>query len=337
MLEGTRGVLYRGERYLLAQHAHPLPEKVGKWSFLGGLIDVTDISPEAALKREIREEVQQDIKDLIFIGDRTYNNRRYRIFAAEIASEIAWFDDNEISALKWFSIEEVRDLHRDNQLHTGFEYSCISEWVTRKEYMTLDSASMEPRQQAGRRERLQATYNASLNLLLQEAKAGIDRTNIFLVFSTLLFTTFAIIRQTDIKDKIDSPDLILFWLPVIGIAMCLFHVATLGRAKDAADFWRGSIRLIEQDQDFWYPGKMKVDNDLDIFHARVRYLTQSLPTRQTEHKFRNRKAPIPMLASLLMECMPSSDRIYMYWVPGFIASLWIMCLASQVWRVLSAA
>jgi ADP-ribose pyrophosphatase YjhB (NUDIX family) len=337
MVQGIRGVLYRGEKFLLAQHARPLPDKVGKWGFLGGRIDATDSSPEAALRREVREEIRHELSTLVLIGDRTYNKTRYRIFASELAEDVTWWDEGEIATIKWFTLAQVRELEAQEQLHTGFEYSCISDWVTRRESMLQGAATLEPLQQAARRERLQATYGAAISLLLQEAKTSIDRTNIFLLFSSLLLTVFAILRQVDVEPKFDFLDPVLFWLPIVGILMCPFHVASIVRAKEAADFWRGSTRIIEEDADFWYPGKLKIDADLDIFLARHRYLTKEAPTRQMEQLFRNRSSPIPKFAKWLVQYLPSSDKTYMYWVPGFVATVWLVCFVSQAWRVLSAA
>ncbi|WP_192348634.1 NUDIX hydrolase [Algoriphagus sp. Y33] len=335
-LEGVRCVIYKNEKYLLAQHSKPLPENYGKWSLLGGLIQPEDASLEAALLREIYEETKTELIDLIFIGDRIYRNRRYRIFAAKPKNDITWYDTNEISQIKWFTFTEILKLRDDNLLHTGFEFNCVSELITRREYMRKDSAALDPLHQVQRYSRLQETYSNLIQLITNEAIITLNRTNNFLLFSSVFFAGYGLLFQQNAKSELAQVSIILSVLSVIGIAMCFLHSVSIARSKEVANFWRSSIGLIEDDIDFWHPIKSRFDNDLDIFKARKRYL-DGIETRQHLSPLRNRNSPLPKIAKWLLTAMPSSDKIFIFWIPGFMLVLWVLCLALGLRQLVSTS
>ncbi|HET7559912.1 MAG TPA: NUDIX domain-containing protein [Limnochordia bacterium] len=125
----ARLLMLRGDRILLAQHNNRLPENLGKWGLPGGRIDPEDPSPEAAARRELREEFALEAGELNLVGDFSYRDRPHRVFAVQVAGEITSWDRSEILAIGWFSLDEVADLHYAGRLHTNFEYDAFRTWI----------------------------------------------------------------------------------------------------------------------------------------------------------------------------------------------------------------
>ncbi len=69
----VRCVLARNNRYLLVQHNNRLPENFGKWGLPGGGRDIAE-EPTTGLRRELAEEFQIDIGDVVLLGDWEYRD-----------------------------------------------------------------------------------------------------------------------------------------------------------------------------------------------------------------------------------------------------------------------
>jgi 8-oxo-dGTP pyrophosphatase MutT (NUDIX family)/predicted kinase len=120
--DAVRAVLVAGGRVLLAQHNNRLPENVGKWGLPGGHIEPGDASPEAALRREMREELGIELGPVTLVGDWPHKGRVHRVFAAEPQGEITAWDPAEILEVRWVRPAEAAAL----PLHTGFEVAAIA-------------------------------------------------------------------------------------------------------------------------------------------------------------------------------------------------------------------
>jgi hypothetical protein len=124
---------------------------------------------------------------------------------------------------------------------------------------------------------------------MYEGKFVSERTNNFLIFNSILFTSFLLL-STQVGNVNLWVIILKVVLPIIGFLMVLLHFINITRTIDAADFWRSSIGLVEEDPDFWYPAKVERDTDLDIFRARRRYL-DGIQTRQQNHALRLGQSP----------------------------------------------
>jgi 8-oxo-dGTP pyrophosphatase MutT (NUDIX family) len=122
---GAREVIRRGAWYLLAIHNNRAPENKGKWTFLGGLIDPPDPSPEAALVRELREELGVDGRVLGEVERYPYRNDPGPcvVLLADFEGEPR--PNEEILALRWFTRDEVEAISRAGLLQMGLELDAI--------------------------------------------------------------------------------------------------------------------------------------------------------------------------------------------------------------------
>lgn len=120
----VKAVIERDGRYLLAVHNNYVPENKGKWTFLGGLIDPTDAGPEAALVRELREELAVEGRVLGRVGIFAYKDHGCVVVRASFEGDPRPNAD-EILALRWFTRDELEGVARANLLHMGFELEAI--------------------------------------------------------------------------------------------------------------------------------------------------------------------------------------------------------------------
>src|SRR5688500_18765208 len=120
----VKAIIESDGRYLLAIHNNYVPENKGKWTFLGGMIDPTDPSPEAALVRELREELAVEGQVLSRVGTFVYKTTGCAVVRATFVGEPRP-DADEILALRWFTRDELEGVARANLLHMGFELEAI--------------------------------------------------------------------------------------------------------------------------------------------------------------------------------------------------------------------
>ena len=126
----VRCVLEQNHRYLLVQHNNRLPENLGKWGLPGGVLDIAE-EPTNGLRRELSEEFQIDIGDVVLLGDWEYRDETHRVFGCQFEGCIEFYDTNEILAIVWLAYDGVVGLAKDGQLHTGFELEAITEFRSR--------------------------------------------------------------------------------------------------------------------------------------------------------------------------------------------------------------
>jgi 8-oxo-dGTP pyrophosphatase MutT (NUDIX family) len=117
LLPGVTAVIREGDEFLLARHAHS-----GLWSLIGGGVEPGE-DPADAVRREVREETQGEIRIVRIIGAyggeslmATYPNGD-RVSYVTTAYECALVsgvspDMDEIRDLAWFSREQISTLPR---------------------------------------------------------------------------------------------------------------------------------------------------------------------------------------------------------------------------------
>ena len=114
------GVLKKDNKYLLVQEAK---EKCrGKWNLPAGRLNPGETVFEGA-KREIFEECgyNVEITGLAFIGNRIMDdNTLFTItFSTEIIDGNINFDSNEIMDVKWFTYDEIVNMHDELRTPDG--------------------------------------------------------------------------------------------------------------------------------------------------------------------------------------------------------------------------
>lgn len=106
----TSGVARRGEKYLLALR-RPGTSIGESWEFPGGKVKEGE-SPEDALKREFREELQINvlIGNLLCTGNFENRNNEYEIRAFDVRILGDGFTLSEHQNTGWFSLHEMQRL-----------------------------------------------------------------------------------------------------------------------------------------------------------------------------------------------------------------------------------
>ena len=126
-IKRVRCVLARNDHYLLVLHNNRLPENYGKWGLPGGVLDNGE-EPTTGLRRELKEEFQIAIGDVVLLGDWEYRDEYHRVFGCYFEGRIEYHDSNEILEINWLTYDGVVHLTESGQLHTGFELDAITEF-----------------------------------------------------------------------------------------------------------------------------------------------------------------------------------------------------------------
>src|SRR2546422_8732610 len=98
-----------------------------------------------------------------------------------------------------------------------------------------------------RAERLRYLHQSLVSLLLREGSFVSERTSIFLIFNSIFFAGFLLLRT----HAIQAPWNVLAnsLISVVGIVFAILQSLVISQTKNAAKFWRATILLIEQDAD----------------------------------------------------------------------------------------
>ena len=126
----VRCVIAHNNRYLLVQHNNRLPENFGKWGLPGGGLDIAE-KPTTGLRRELAEEFQINVGDVVPLGDWEYRDETHRVFGCQFEGRIEGYDTNEILDIVWLTYDGVVSFAKAGQLHTGFELEAITEFRSR--------------------------------------------------------------------------------------------------------------------------------------------------------------------------------------------------------------
>lgn len=123
----ARAVIAADGRYLLAQHYYAIPANMGKWSLIGGRIEDGERDPEAALRRELSEELSAPPLDIRPLHVYPQDERLHHIFTArlDLSGGPLRADPTEVAAFDWFTCAEVEALHRAGKLLGRFVYDAV--------------------------------------------------------------------------------------------------------------------------------------------------------------------------------------------------------------------
>jgi len=102
--QSVAGVVIRDNRVLLARHTYGGGK--GMLIIPGGYVNVGE-TPQAALKREYREEVNIEIEPANIIGIRFNMHDWYVVFRAEYVSGEAQSDHDENDEVLWLAVEDA--------------------------------------------------------------------------------------------------------------------------------------------------------------------------------------------------------------------------------------
>lgn len=99
-----------------------------EWEVPGGLIDAgEDIL--AAAQREVLEETGYQTRDpqhlYAFNPENGLSNRLFHVAHCTAHGEPAVFDGNEIRGVHWRSVDEVRQMISDRQIHDGYSLTAL--------------------------------------------------------------------------------------------------------------------------------------------------------------------------------------------------------------------
>lgn len=115
-------ILQRDGKYLLVQEK--LPKAYGKWNLPAGHVDPGESTVDAAI-REVKEET-----GLVVMTDKEIfsevipeRDREFHIFTAQVVGGTLVVQPDEIMDAQWFSLDEIYQLQKDDQLR--------SEWMVR--------------------------------------------------------------------------------------------------------------------------------------------------------------------------------------------------------------
>lgn len=123
----VRAVLMWQDRFLLAQHNAQRSANRGRWGLPGGRLKSAE-KPKDCLRRELVEELGCRAPYLVKLGDWLHRGEQHRVFGCEIEKPIATFNARELTAIGWFSYDEVVEFAAANKLRTGFELAAVLEF-----------------------------------------------------------------------------------------------------------------------------------------------------------------------------------------------------------------
>jgi 8-oxo-dGTP pyrophosphatase MutT (NUDIX family) len=120
----ARCILYRDDQFLLAVHNSFWRASDRRWGLPGGQIEWRE-PPHVAAIRELDEELNVKVADLLEIGAFSYKHAMHMVYAAPFAGEIRDYDDNELVEIGWFPEAGVADFKSQRRLHAGYELEAV--------------------------------------------------------------------------------------------------------------------------------------------------------------------------------------------------------------------
>lgn len=114
-----------GDNVLLAHKKIDRRDDGREWRLVGGFVDVTDPSLEAAVRREVREETGLEISEPMYIGSAQVNDWRFRSGPEVILTSVFYCQriwgkeqaNDDIDDLRWFPKEKVPEVIHPTHEH----------------------------------------------------------------------------------------------------------------------------------------------------------------------------------------------------------------------------
>lgn len=105
-LPAVQALIERGGRVLLARRG--IEPRRGHWDLPGGFVEETE-APEAAVRREVREETGLDVEhaELARIDIEPYDHRFVFSVTYRVAAEGDPVADDDVAELRWFAPDEL--------------------------------------------------------------------------------------------------------------------------------------------------------------------------------------------------------------------------------------
>ena len=127
MRHTARAVLTNSQGHcFLALHNHYLPENIGKWGTVGGILDDSDADISACLARELSEEFCSVSADTFKISEKLVEVTRgstvhhfFRVWTNEVSLTIA--QPQEILEAGFLTLDEVEKLKSKGKLYFDVE------------------------------------------------------------------------------------------------------------------------------------------------------------------------------------------------------------------------
>ena len=120
----ARCILHRDGHYLLAVHSSFWGAKQRRWGLPGGSIERGE-SPETAVLRELEEELDVYLGEVMQVGPFPYKRALHMVYAANLEGEIDNYDSTELLDIGWFSEADVVGLKNRGELHANYELEAI--------------------------------------------------------------------------------------------------------------------------------------------------------------------------------------------------------------------
>lgn len=120
----ARCILYRDDEFLLAVHSSFWGKRERRWGLPGGQIEWGE-SPQAAVRRELEEELSVYISEFIEIGPFHYKKALHMVYGAELTTRIDDWDDSELLDIGWFGEADIQRLAAEQALHSNYELDAV--------------------------------------------------------------------------------------------------------------------------------------------------------------------------------------------------------------------
>jgi 8-oxo-dGTP pyrophosphatase MutT (NUDIX family) len=127
MRHTARAVLINTDNHcFIAVHNHFIPENIGKWGTIGGIMDSTDSDILFCLRRELAEEFASASATDFEIGEKLTeiekNGTTHHFFAVKTdLRTLAPSQPEEVLQVGFFPIEELKRLKNSGKLYFGIE------------------------------------------------------------------------------------------------------------------------------------------------------------------------------------------------------------------------
>ena len=116
------------EEFFLAVHSSFWAKRERRWGLPGGNIERRE-APETAVLRELEEELELYLPEVIEVGEYRYKGHDHMVFGATIEQKITAYDDTELLDIGWYNLNEIKELDLQQRLHAGYELDAIETYL----------------------------------------------------------------------------------------------------------------------------------------------------------------------------------------------------------------